>query len=142
MQRLKNDECEDYRRNTSGCTQRIVLRIILLFKIGGYVRHDNGQEIQGYKIKSAGTTKKLVENPFDNGPKKVKGEHIKKKVNMVDVDEPRSEETVVLPVSFYPVRVHHQVSHQPFLIHGQQADQYSKSDDGVGDVHSVSKTKR
>jgi hypothetical protein len=58
------------------------------------------------------------------------------------MDKPRSKETVVLPVSLDPVRVHHQALHQFFPAHGEQADQYGKSDDDVGDGHGFELNER
>ncbi len=137
MQRLKNNEREDHSRHTAGCPKRTILRVIFLLKISRDIRYDNGHEVQGYKIKSSGFSKQAGKNRFDKRPEKVKGKHIVEKVYVVDVDKPRGEEAVVLPVSFDPVGIHHQSLHHSFFAHRHQADQYSKSDDSVSDVHSL-----
>lgn len=68
---------KDSGRGASGCAERVVVAVVLVFSIRGNVGDDYSQKVKYYKQDAASKPSKgVVKKPLHHSPEEVEGKHV------------------------------------------------------------------
>lgn len=70
-ERLKDNGGKDNRRYTSGCTERVIARVVPVLHVGRYIGDDDAEDIQSNKIQGACRFEDNTKDVFNGGAKEV-----------------------------------------------------------------------
>jgi hypothetical protein len=128
---LENNGSKDHGCNTPGSAQRIVSRIVSVFKIAGQIGNNNGEQIQSDIIESTPIAKDYSKDGFDYTAKKIKGKHVQNQMHMILVNKSRSNKSIILTLRSYLVRIHHEFGKYDGFVKRYHAEKNSRADEDI-----------